>query len=101
MGSGGGHTSTATGGAEAAALAGESHQAVAAAGCAMKTRETVGQDSALEIAAKLALHEGREPKGGESVELGQESLEVFAQELVEERLGRIAAAVAGTAGLSV
>jgi hypothetical protein len=48
------HTSTAAGRTKAAALAGEGQQFVGATAIASKASETVGQDSALEVASQFA-----------------------------------------------
>ncbi len=80
-----GHAPAATGGAEAAPLAGKSDEAIVAAGLAAHAHEAVGEDSALEIAAELALDEARHgalalPRAGE------EGFELLAHHRVEDRL---------------
>jgi hypothetical protein len=85
------HTPSPAGAAEAASLAGEGHQAVAAAGVTVDAQEAVGEDATLKEAPELPLHEARRRPAGP----GQERLQSLGDDCLEERLLRPARCVNG------
>jgi hypothetical protein len=60
----------------------------------MHASKAVRQDATLKEAPQLALHIARQPPVPKCVELSQEALGVLAEEAIEQRLSRVAAAVA-------
>ena len=86
------HAAGAAGGAEAAALAGESDQVVAAAGRAMDAAEAAFQETTVEKATEFADDEARQVSAvGIGCDAGQEGLQVGRQDVVEHGLLGLAA----------
>ena len=86
------------GGAEAAAFAGEGDEALGPAVRAAEASEAVGEDAAGEEAAQLALDEaGDAAIVGALRDVGEEGLEVLADEVVQRAVLRLAPGV-GAAG---
>jgi hypothetical protein len=93
-----GHVPAITGGADAAALAGEGHDEPRAARHADRAGEAEAEEPALEIAAKLVLDVSRHgPLGG--FPPGEPALDVLGDDLMEWRLlgATSLVAVCGTA----
>ena len=87
-----GHAATATGRTEAAALAREGDEPVAAAGVAVHADESMSQHAALEVRADLALDETGDG-GALRSRTSEEGDELRADDLVEKRLLRLMASV--------
>jgi len=89
-------------------LAGEGHQSFETAVGTADSGEAAGEDAAVEVGAQLALHEGGQPTamGAPLPGGGEERLEPLPDDLVEQRLLGLAAAVpaegrAGRAGTAL
>ena len=89
-----GHAPPAARRAEASPLARESDGTIAAAVVAAHAEEPVREDAAVEVGADLALDEPRYRRARLAC-LGEEGLELFADDLVEERLLGLVAFVLG------
>jgi len=89
------HAAAGTGGAEAAALAGEGDQQFGAAGRAAHPREAVGENPAPEIALELADDEPGQARLAALLRLGEEGLPVLPDRRVQERALGLAPAIGG------
>ena len=95
-----GHTPAAAGGTEAAAFAAEGDEPVLPARVAVDAQESVGQDSALEIRADLALDEAGDGSTLRSG-MGEEGDELRADDFVEKGLLGLVAGVVGDGEASI
>ena len=82
-----GHAPAGTTRARRARLAGEGHEQVVAARVAVSAHESVGQDAAAQVAAKLLLHVARQRGLVSLAGVGEERLEMVAHDGVEHRFG--------------
>jgi hypothetical protein len=95
VGGGVGHAPAGAARAEAAALAREGHEQVAAARVAMAAREAIREDATAQVLAEFALDVARQRRGVRLARVREEGLERLAHHAVEDGLGRLSRLVGG------